>query len=245
MAPRCHGLAELRIEDPRCELHTLHPVIVAAGGALREVEIDCDRDSTSRNEASICSILWIISLYCKGVETIKLISDGREGTFGFLENKAMWYLTAGFRNIRNFSCSCHNSVTKQSIYLIVIAWRELTSLKIHCGSLQMEDLMALKKCYTLRRLEIVGAKPGLIVSQPWDAVMHRELEEIVFTKSICSANDVLQLIKLCPALRVVRVNFFNSAGVVLQEQLALREGLRNLQSRLAGRQVELGFGDRE
>lgn len=60
LASRCSNLVELHIDDPRCELYVLHPIVVACGPALRRVAINCDMDSSNRNEASICSILWII-----------------------------------------------------------------------------------------------------------------------------------------------------------------------------------------
>lgn len=60
LAPRCATLVELHVDDPRCELHVLHPLIMACANTLRRVVIDCDRDNTSRNEASISSVLWLI-----------------------------------------------------------------------------------------------------------------------------------------------------------------------------------------
>eukprot|EP00897_Mesotaenium_endlicherianum_P001446 jgi/Mesen1/1329/ME000013S00822 len=241
IAPRCSSLVELHIDDPRCELHILHPIIVAAGGTLRRVIIDCDKDRTSRNEASICSILWIISLYCKRVECVELVSDGRQGAFGYLENKAMWYLTSGFRTMKSFTCLCQDSVTKQSIYLIVIAWRELTSLQIHCGGLAMDDLMALKKCYTLRQLEIVGCKPGFVSSQPWDVVMHHELESITFRASLVQPEDVALLVRLCPSLRCVVIKQWHCPSEPLDRRISRLYGLLALRDRLRSRSVELGL----
>ena len=60
LAPRCSSLVELHIDDPRCELHVLHPLIMTCSNTLRRVVIDCDRDTSSRNEASISSVLWLI-----------------------------------------------------------------------------------------------------------------------------------------------------------------------------------------
>jgi len=60
LAARCRHVVELHIDDPRCELFVLHPIVVACAGPLQRVVINCDKDTTSRNEAAICSILWII-----------------------------------------------------------------------------------------------------------------------------------------------------------------------------------------
>ncbi|GJP61249.1 hypothetical protein CLOP_g18430 [Closterium sp. NIES-67] len=208
LAARCTNLVELHIDDPRCELHVLHPIIMACGNSLRRIVIDCDRDNTSRNEASICSVLWIVSLYCSNVESVELISDGKQGNFTYLENKAMWYLTSGFRHIRNFACLCQNSLSKQAIYLMVIAWRELTCLRIHCGALGTDDLMALRKCYSLRVLELVGGNLGNLISDTSatsEAVMHRDLEILVLTKMVCGLEDIAKASLLCPNLAKIVV----------------------------------------
>ncbi|CAI7919987.1 unnamed protein product [Closterium sp. NIES-54] len=226
LAARCTNLVELHIDDPRCELHVLHPIIMACGSSLRRIVIDCDRDNTSRNEASICSVLWIVrtshslcsvpvcSLYCSNVESVELISDGKQGNFTYLENKAMWYLTSGFRHIRSFACLCQNSLSKQAIYLMVIAWRELTCLRIHCGALGTDDLMALRKCYSLRVLELVGGNLGNLISGTSETVMHRDLEILVLTKMVCGLEEIAKVSLLCPNLAkiVVRQSSLLAAG---------------------------------
>ncbi|CAI5471908.1 unnamed protein product [Closterium sp. Yama58-4] len=216
LAARCTNLVELHIDDPRCELHVLHPIIMACGSSLRRIVIDCDRDNTSRNEASICSVLWIVSLYCSNVESVELISDGKQGNFTYLENKAMWYLTSGFRHIRSFACLCQNSLSKQAIYLMVIAWRELTCLRIHCGALGTDDLMALRKCYSLRVLELVGGNLGNLISSTSESVMHRDLEILVLTKMVCGLEDIAKASLLCPNLAkiVVRKSSLLAGGSV-------------------------------
>eukprot|EP00475_Leptophrys_vorax_P020195 TRINITY_DN27647_c0_g1_i2.p1 TRINITY_DN27647_c0_g1~~TRINITY_DN27647_c0_g1_i2.p1 ORF type:complete len:276 (+),score=-19.61 TRINITY_DN27647_c0_g1_i2:540-1367(+) len=214
LAPRCAQLTDLFIDDPRCELHVLHPIIVACSESLRHVVIDCDQDSTSRNEASICSILWIVSLYCKNVHSIELTSAGVETSFGALETRSMWYLTSGFRNVRHFASLSRNSVTKQAIYLMVIAWRELTCLRMHCGALEVDDLFALRKCANLRLLELVGGTiqtPGsLATGCPLQAasgsnVFHRELEVLVLTDVDFDAGAVATIALHCPKLRRIIV----------------------------------------
>lgn len=60
LAARCRDVTELHIDDPRCELFILHPIVTACADSLQRVVINCDKDSTSRNEAAICSILWIL-----------------------------------------------------------------------------------------------------------------------------------------------------------------------------------------
>ncbi|CAI7860109.1 unnamed protein product [Closterium sp. NIES-53] len=160
LAARCTHLTDLYVDDPRCELHILHPIIVACSDSLRRIVIDCDRDATSRNEAAICSILWIISLYCKNVESVELTSHGVETSFGLLEARSMWYLTSGFRSMRQFSCLVRNSVTRQAVYLMVIGWRNLSCLRIHMGALEVEDLLALRKCTSLRPPHPHPLSPG-------------------------------------------------------------------------------------
>ncbi|GJP35487.1 hypothetical protein CLOM_g20001 [Closterium sp. NIES-68] len=204
LASRCAHLTELHIDDPRCELHVLHPIIMACGPSLRRVVIDCDRDDTSRNEASICSVLWIVSLYCLNVESVELVSNGEKGNFNYLENKAMWYLTSGFRRVRSFACLCKNSLTKQAIYLMVIAWRELAYLRIHCGALAKDDLMALRKCYALRVLELIGGNLRQLFGEnsvATDAVMHRDLNTIALTNMVCDVDDIAKLSMLLPSLQ--------------------------------------------
>ncbi|CAI5467770.1 unnamed protein product [Closterium sp. Yama58-4] len=214
LAPRCAQLTDLFIDDPRCELHVLHPIIVSCGESLRHVVIDCDQDSTSRNEASICSILWIISLYCKQVQSIELTSAGVETSFGALETRCMWYLTSGFRNVRHFASLSRNSVTKQAIYLMVIAWRDLTCLRIHNGGLEVDDLFALRKCAGLRLLELFGGSiqtPGALANScPFAAasgatVFHRELEVLVLTDVDFDAGAIATIALHCPKLRKIIV----------------------------------------
>lgn len=244
LAARCTKLVELHIDDPRCELHVLHPIIMACGSSLRRLVIDCDRDTTSRNEASICSILWIVSLYCNGVESVELLSAGQQGNFTYLENKAMWYLTSGFRSIRSFACLCSNSLTKQAIYLMVIAWRELSCLRIHCGALGADDLMALRKCYSLRVLELVGGNMRNLLGEGSianGAVMHRDLKVLVLTAMVCDVEEIAKLSILCPRLKkiVVRNTVFNvtsSSEIPATKAKAVKELSHWL---LARRNVEL------
>jgi len=60
LAPRCTALRELFVDDPRCELHVLHPIIIACAHSLRRVVIDCDKGAPAHNEASVSSVLWLI-----------------------------------------------------------------------------------------------------------------------------------------------------------------------------------------
>ncbi|GJP40778.1 hypothetical protein CLOM_g430 [Closterium sp. NIES-68] len=231
LAPRCANLTDLYVDDPRCELHILHPIIVACSDSLRRIVIDCDRDATSRNEAAICSILWIISLYCKHVESVELTSHGVETSFGVLEARSMWYLTSGFRSMRQFSCLVRNSVTRQAVYLMVIGWRNLSCLRIHMGALEVDDLLALRKCSSLRVLELVGgsihtlpaalaalpsATPAPVSTCPWlgstrtsgsgagsaaPDAFHPELEVLILTDVDFDAAVVATIALRCPNLR--------------------------------------------
>ena len=175
------------------------------------------------------------SLYCKRVESVELLSNGKEGSFSFLEGKTMWYLTSGFRHMRSFACLGLNSVTKQSIYLMVIAWRELSCLRIHCGGLAQDDLMALRKCYSLRMLELVGGNLSKLVgtdNPEYDGeVIHRDLEVAVLTRMQCDEDDIARLCSMCP--RLVSVVVRQSPQVVsVQRQERLRQWLaahRNVQ----------------
>ncbi|CAI7805120.1 unnamed protein product [Closterium sp. NIES-53] len=238
LASRCAHLEEIHIDDPRCELHVLHPIIMACGPSLKRIVIDCDRDDTSRNEASICSVLWIVSLYCSNVESVELISNGKKGNFNYLENKAMWYLTSGFRRVRSFACLCKNSLTKQAIYLMVIAWRELAYLRIHCGALAKDDLMALRKCYALRVLELIGGNLRQLLgenSAATDAVMHRDLTTIALTNMECDVDDIAKLSMLLPSLQriiVQKSSLRTSAG---DDVATKARGVANLRTWLAAR----------
>ncbi|GJP85862.1 hypothetical protein CLOP_g15954 [Closterium sp. NIES-67] len=70
----------------------------------------------------------------------------------------MWFLTTAFRGIRQFSCVLPGSMTTQTTCLMAIAWRHLASVRLHCGALQLADLLALRKCGALRSLELVGGR---------------------------------------------------------------------------------------
>lgn len=186
LAPRCTELTELFVDDPRCELHILHPIIIACSQSLKRVVVDCDRDTGSRNEASISSVLWLISLYCKNVESIELQSNGRDASAsaGFLEGRTMWFLTSAFRNIRYFACLAKGAVTKQCVYLMAIAWRDLECVRINIEGLQLEDLLALRKCANLRALELVGGslnpeEPDLSHSSPAHSTVHSSMTSFV------------------------------------------------------------------
>ncbi|CAI7782274.1 unnamed protein product [Closterium sp. NIES-53] len=217
LAPRCRSLTDLFIDDPRCELHVLNPIIVACASSLRRVVLDCDSIAAAavaatpgpaaaaaaaagngaprgNAESSICNLLWLISLHCRNVSKIELLSSrasaataaansartgagngaGSGGGNGavitppaastgsafacLLESRLMWFLTTAFRGIRHFSCVLPNSMTTQTTCLMAIAWRRLSSLRLHCGALQFADLLALRKCGALKSLELVGGK---------------------------------------------------------------------------------------
>ncbi|CAI5482741.1 unnamed protein product [Closterium sp. Yama58-4] len=214
LAPRCRSLTDLFIDDPRCELHVLNPIIVACASSLRRVVLDCDSIAAAavaaapgpaaaaaaaagngaprgNAESSICNLLWLISLHCRNVSKIELLSSrasaaaaaadsartgagngvGNGATNGaangastssafaiLLESRLMWFLTTAFRGIRHFSCVLPNSMTTQTTCLMAIAWRRLSSLRLHCGALQFADLLALRKCGGLKSLELVGGK---------------------------------------------------------------------------------------
>eukprot|EP00270_Netrium_digitus_P010697 TRINITY_DN3337_c0_g1_i1.p1 TRINITY_DN3337_c0_g1~~TRINITY_DN3337_c0_g1_i1.p1 ORF type:complete len:383 (+),score=15.34 TRINITY_DN3337_c0_g1_i1:37-1185(+) len=241
LATRCSMLVELHIDDPRCDLHILHPIIVACGSTLRRVSIECDRDRTSRTEASICSILWIMSLYCKNLQSISLLSTGEEVSLGQLENKVMWYLTSGFRQISSFTSCCRNSVTKQAVYLMVIAWQELSSLHVHIGGLALEDLMALKKCCALRLLEIVGAEAGLVGKAPPGLVLHREVEVLIMNHTSMDIEEIALLVGTLPGLKwLVLKRWLLLDSLSEQEKKAQVEILRkSVQTNLACRNLQL------
>ncbi|GJP44908.1 hypothetical protein CLOM_g4308 [Closterium sp. NIES-68] len=195
LAPRCRSLTDLFIDDPRCELHVLNPIIVACASSLRRVVVDCDsivaavaaapgpgNAARASAESSICNLLWLISLHCRNVSKLELLSSRAStaaaagngaGTgvviappsantgsalAGLLESRLMWFLTTAFRGIRQFSCVLPGSMTTQTTCLMAIAWRHLASVRLHCGALQLADLLALRKCGALRSLELVGGR---------------------------------------------------------------------------------------
>jgi len=104
------------------------------------------------------------SLHCKrrGVGGAPVGRRGR-GASNYIDNKALWYLTTGFRGIRSFACLCKDSMTKQSLYLMVIAWRDLSCLRVHAGQLLLDDLLCLRKCHNLRVLELAGGDLGRLM----------------------------------------------------------------------------------
>ncbi|CAI5520203.1 unnamed protein product [Closterium sp. Naga37s-1] len=161
-------------------------------------------------EASVCSMLWVLSVHCTNVHTIELVAPtschysalppayrpdvraapahvpttthqlaahhappptrARErerererapaawAPFAFIELRALWFLTASFRQVQAFVCLCPAALSRPSIFLLVIAWRRhLASLALHMGRLALLDLLPLAKCTRLLHLHLVGA----------------------------------------------------------------------------------------
>eukprot|EP00270_Netrium_digitus_P004649 TRINITY_DN1592_c0_g1_i1.p1 TRINITY_DN1592_c0_g1~~TRINITY_DN1592_c0_g1_i1.p1 ORF type:complete len:328 (-),score=47.49 TRINITY_DN1592_c0_g1_i1:124-1107(-) len=202
LASRCSSLTHFHMEDPRCELQSLRPIFQACAQSLRRISLQCDPGTNRQQtpEPSVSSILWLSSLHCKNVESIALLSSSTEISLGPLESKIMWYLTSGFRSLSSFTNYCRDSMTRQSIYLLVIGWQQLRHLHIHVGSLELQDLVLLNKCSTLSVLEFTGTKLGLMKGHRHGMVLHSEVRLVCLSQTSMSPAEITLFASLFPSL---------------------------------------------
>ena len=153
LAPRCTRLSDLYIDSPKCGLPILNPLIAACSSSLQRVIVDCQSWCDTEDTASASSLLWLVSLHCKSVRSVELLHSR---VLTEKNTKVMWHLTSGLPDVAHFASLAKNSVTRESVELMAVAWKRLSCLRLHFGAMDMPDLIPLRSCPELSVLELVG-----------------------------------------------------------------------------------------